>query len=872
MKKEKQKLTRLQKKKKLVSLMALAMAITMILSSIMPYISMVFASPIETGSTMPVSISTSETVSTNYFNASESDFYSPDAFAFGKDLFDLDIEIGYDGAYIYNEYFPIKGVINNLGSEFNGRLVVKSYLNGNNQYSTIDYIEDYIDISLPANGNTSFEFNSVLRVLTENIEVSLFDNNGNEVYRNQFPVISKSPYTNLIGILSDNKDSLEYLQYFEPSKLISNYQNYGYEITDYNVFLDESNFPNNRNIMNVYKTLIIDNFHISKLSDFQIELLEEWILKGGVLILGTGVNSEKTIDNLDFLNNINFINSDVFELEYFDYEPVFISDYNFDNWNEKGFFYNYNKEDVNLFSAVKMGVGSVVICHSNFHLTPLSSNSSLTLEILDDILYNVSGEYLTNYYGKIKNSSSYYTDLYSLANNSVHFDEKDAIIPITIMAIYILIIFPIMYIFLKRKDKLELSWRLIPIIAIIFTSINFVMARFSPYKDSIVNTISLTEIKENNIGLNTEVHIGLRNALKGNVNIIIDEKLESNNNYYKANHGNYLINNVQDDVKITEKLTFSRNVGLDYIDITYHDTTSWDTNVISGEMVIPVDEFNINIYMEEDKYLGDITNNTGVDFYNVYIKIIDNVYLIGELLNGETYSVNIAINDTDKMIQDTDVWSIVDTERNGEITPKEAFIQIKETEFLNYALYKNNNQYYIPISVLGFSNKSIIDNITVNGKQGNNNNLSGYLQESKIDIKNSDYFEIAFNPNTESLGVDFYHSLDRYGRENYIYYVGEDGTQDFEYSINKELLLENIKTVEFQEQVFSVFSNIENLKVLNNKNNTWEVMEFDKPLENIQEYIYLEYGNDEEYFISIRGDVKMEMEITFPKMIVKGGK
>lgn len=867
MKKEKPRLTKLQKKKKLVSLMALAMAITMILSSIMPYINMVFASPIEIGMTMPVSITTSQ-VSTNYLNASESNIYSPDAFAFGKDLFDLDVEVGYNGAYIYNEYFPIKGVINNLGNEFNGKLVVKSYANSN-YYNSVDYMENYIEISLPANGNTSFQINSVLSVLTENIELSLFDNSGNEVYRNQFPVIGKSPYTNLIGILSDNKDSLEYLQYFEPSKLISDYKKYGYDITDHNVFLDESNFPKNRNIMNVYKTLIIDNFDISKLSDFQIELLEEWILQGGVLILGTGVNSEKTIGNLDFLNNLNFIDSNVFELEYFDYEPIFISDYNFDNWNEEGFFYNYSKEDISLFSAVKMGIGSVVICHSNFHLTPLSSNSNLTLQILEEVLYNVSGKYLTNHYENIMSSISY-SDLYYLANSYIYFDNKEAIIPITIMAIYILLIFPSLYIFLKRKDKMELSWYLIPIIAVVFTSINFVLAGFSPYKNAIVNTVTLTEIKENNLGLNTEIYLSIRNSKNGDVNLVIDEEIEMNN-YDNRGNGSYFGNSFGDNSEITERLAFSRNVGVDYIDVTYHDVTSWDTNIISGEIALSTEEFNINIYMEEGKYLGEITNNTGVDFYNAYLKIIDNIYLIGELLKGETYIVDIPINDNhnDKIFKDTNTWSIRDKERNGEITTKEAFTKITEVEFLNYALYKNNNQYYIPISVIGFSNENIIDNITVNGKEGKYSNLSGYLQEREIDIKSSDYFEIGINPNTENLGADFYTALDRNGKNSSIYYVGEDGNQNFKYSINKELLLENIKIIEFQEELFS---NMENIELLNNKNDTWEVMKFDKPLENIQEYIYLEYGNDEEYFISFRGDLKMETEIIFPKMIVKGGK
>ena len=64
------------------------------------------------------------------------------------------------------------------------------------------------------------------------------------------------------------------------------------------------------------------------------------------------------------------------------------------------------------------------------------------------------------------------------------------------VAIYVVVIGPVLYIILKKKDKREFAWIAVPAISAVFMLIIFVLSMNSQYKSGLINIVSATEIEQ----------------------------------------------------------------------------------------------------------------------------------------------------------------------------------------------------------------------------------------------------------------------------------------------------------------------------------------------------------------------------------------
>ena len=105
--------------------------------------------------------------------------------------------------------------------------------------------------------------------------------------------------TTYVGILSDSFDKLSYM-YNVPSNGGGKKSNPGNSsLQGKNIRLNEENFPQEKEALFAFQSIVIDNFDTSKLSKNQISVLKEWISEGGVLLLGTGDSGNKTLAALN---------------------------------------------------------------------------------------------------------------------------------------------------------------------------------------------------------------------------------------------------------------------------------------------------------------------------------------------------------------------------------------------------------------------------------------------------------------------------------------------------------------------------------------------------------------------------------------------
>lgn len=203
------------------------------------------------------------------------------------------INYGIDSLVSYSGNTPVQVVITNQGEDFTGELtltVVREY-GKNYGYSN--------DISIPS-GTTKSSFLTISGAYGfDNCVVRILDEDGHIVYeRTIMNQISFNTET-IIGVLSDDYAALNYLDGMT-IPLIKNGGVYDLRMGQ----MTEETMPDISSALGTCKIIVIDNYDTSKLSDAQYQALRQWVENGGLLIVGTGSEHNKTLSKFkdDFLS------------------------------------------------------------------------------------------------------------------------------------------------------------------------------------------------------------------------------------------------------------------------------------------------------------------------------------------------------------------------------------------------------------------------------------------------------------------------------------------------------------------------------------------------------------------------------------------
>lgn len=112
------------------------------------------------------------------------------------------------------------------------------------------------------------------------IKIGLYDEKKNTVVESvkPFNVMNYGPYK-LVGILSDLSSELSYLSAFGTKCF----------------YLDKSNFPSDKTGLDMLDVIVINNFDTDELNHEQFKALNDFIINGGTLAIGTGSSIEKVM-------------------------------------------------------------------------------------------------------------------------------------------------------------------------------------------------------------------------------------------------------------------------------------------------------------------------------------------------------------------------------------------------------------------------------------------------------------------------------------------------------------------------------------------------------------------------------------------------
>ena len=192
-----------------------------------------------------------------------------------KENVKLTVECGYGGGVKGGRYIPVRITAFNSSDVFvEGVLKIKSMESDRDIYH---YIYDMV---LEPKEEKERNYYIPIGVDADRLFVVLEDRTGTVLAKRQVDLnISRDVPELFIGILSDNLEGLEYLDgvgiHYSTLRARS-------------FILDQQEFPNKAAGLNLLDVLVVNNFKLRELSEQQTSAIMDWVHSGGVLILGTG--------------------------------------------------------------------------------------------------------------------------------------------------------------------------------------------------------------------------------------------------------------------------------------------------------------------------------------------------------------------------------------------------------------------------------------------------------------------------------------------------------------------------------------------------------------------------------------------------------
>ncbi len=767
-----------------------------------------------------------------------------------SDSLEMNVSAGYNGAYMCYRHTPVKVAVYNNGGDFKGTVQIKVY---KDTYSGT-YVTYEKDIEITAGGAGEYDFSIYPETEATYFNVQLLDASGNTAASANAMVTPLSTEQVMTAVVTDSKSgSLDYLNNLNIGADI--YNRNGYK-TNYISFLDAKSFPEDSELLSSFSAIIIDDFNSQSLSEEQIRAIGAWVSDGGLLVIGTGLNAEKTLNGFDKL---------------FDYE---ISGYDktvcFGGTADTAVINIPDAEDVDVQNgkavtkSLSYGSGKILVHTFDMGTDPIASMENVT-------------EYLSSFYRNIlpqKFSTERYIEYYPETLTSVNrlpSVEKDSLmLLLAILGIYIIVIGPVCYLILKKKDKREKGWIVIPVVAVAFSGVIFAISSSSYQKDSLISFMSVTDLDEE--GLYTDISVGMRTPEKGTVSLKINDDLEITSNqggYYGsavANKSNLCQYTIKEYDNSTE--------------ITYYNQNSWQDNSFVTKYPNPysADSIEAEFTVKGSNIVGTVKNNFDFDLVDTIVTFAGQSYDIGYLTSGESKEINIPLSDEEASKWSQDSYQML----------RQLFYGLGENDYSDSYVfrrgmaaseaYKIEQRYSLFNSTVGsrrstslndlnvrvsaFSEKSVVEGEkTINGEAVNENWENLYTKTFDIDISKAENFDIPYgyifadkvllDGQDQSSGIDIYY---------YEVYTMSAGEIVCEYDLPGS---ENIDSISIEWDNYDAFMN--EPQIYNYSNDTWENISEADMQNNAADYI--SKGGK----LSIRADVYSDTSLALPKLSIKGG-
>jgi hypothetical protein len=638
---------------------------------------------------------------------------------------DVKTAVGFDGNYKSGYSTPVTLTISSKNIDVKGEVEIRvpstpgKYVSYVKPLSLEKGAEKVVTINVPASG-TRAKYKVVIT-------------NGNDkVYESSVSFgTASNNITKFIGTLSDDFDSITYINKFPSSA--------GVTLLTKNIKLDEKNFPEDIFTLKAFDVLIINNFDTSKLSKAQYELLKQWVMDGGTLLIGTGTSYSKTLG----IFKDDFVQGNIGEVKSVNTSKIYELATNGDSKDEvkvevlsmdvkEG---NAVIEDKGIKLTQLLSKGNGVIALTAFDLgqAPFSgwaNNTAFGEKLLDVINPSLSSN-------DKMNGMPYEEQSYMVRDVLDQFSEMGSIKTgsfYIILFIYILVVAPISYMILKKLDKRELMWLSVPILSVVFGIAVYISGSGTRLSKVTTNMVSLINIDEKGNATESS-YAGVFTTKKSMLKIESKEgkRLRPVIQPYYDNPNQTLSNE-----ELEAKVMAYEGGGIEY-----HNSSILQSKMIELQKESSnIGKVETDIKMEKGKLVGTIKNSTNIDLDECYIITPGEFYKIESIKSGESkqmpasgssYGGNIYefIDKTFSYNYSKSPASMSEEEKNKamENNQKGAMLRI---------VYSKGVQQVDGVKLVAFSKAPRNMPLIVNGEEAAKNERSLIEMSLKLNFKNGD--------------------------------------------------------------------------------------------------------------------------------------
>ncbi|OZU90188.1 hypothetical protein CIL03_03330 [Virgibacillus indicus] len=641
---------------------------------------------------------------------------------------DISFQYGIDGKVQMGKGFPLEITLTNQGTDITGDLVIFANPNYRTQGNIVVPVElpqgeeKTVRVSVPGHGdnfyhNQQSNKDSFIRFYKggweEGDEVKL---SSDKTFRPGY-----FPENRLVlGALSDSPDSLNYLKLTK----------YNAESVEF-ISLEETDLPEDSTGFEMFDVLLINDYNLSTISLEKQKALKNWVRSGGHLMFGSTPGLTQQLGELGDLSLLHINDQTSFD--------------------ELNIFSKNENENKPSFSNVEIMTGDIddkAKVYYSDHSLPMVMNKSFGIGEVTQFAFNVGSQTLSSWDSyplfwrdvlqktvdtDIHGQQRYMMEELSFQLGNIVNAFPSSFLPLTalivLFIVYLILLIPGLYFLLKKLDKRESSWWIIPSVAIITSVAIFLVGAKDRIAGSQTSDVSILSIDDTGTAsgygaVSVLTNSGGDYALNVSPGGFNPFPLNNDSSYNELNLNNAMIEKGQEQTKLT-----------------FNDVEYWSIRSAAGDIPsIDTGKLSTELKIENQQLIGTINSSLSVDLEEAFLLTGTKAYSLGEIKAGSTVEVSAELNKSDTLISAprqniaSSIFPGVSNSVYGQGGPdsKESLDDWKKQELLNmmmsYEIHqKNLNQ---PL-LAGFSTDSMIA-IEMDKKQSNSASLTLITQAVEI--------------------------------------------------------------------------------------------------------------------------------------------
>ncbi|MFJ7825129.1 hypothetical protein [Psychrobacillus sp. NPDC096623] len=732
--------------------------------------------------------------------------FSPSLEALAAPELNVKVTTGFNGKAKYGEGLPITLTVENKGDAFSGDIVLdlaESYNIGNAQSFPFEIgAGETKTVQIAASGLAEdYMYQGTNVQLIHFFEGGWekgksIEFKGNKTFRTSF----QDPATIYYLTLTESADRLKVLNQLKQPNQVND------EIIH---VAQQSNFalPNEAVAWEMADYIIIDEFVIADLTEQQQQALIDYVTFGGIIVVGA---SDNVIAELGKLGDYLPLNLHTTTQSITAQQVSALTANNLLTNNLKVYDANLTEGSSPLLQldgtilAGKKQVGSGTIIQTTFSLgdAPLAADPVYS-DLISTILQSVQVKNTQSMYGYNTKDEL----VYNLGGTNSLFSSFKVSTPlmIGIVVVYMIIIVPLLYIILKRKDKREYAWGIIPLTAIIASLAIFGYGAKDRIARPQVQQSSFLQVNDDK-----SLHGYYAESILSNKGGDFTFEAPISTTMVAQRVTNSLTGqtaNVHEDAIMEKHATNS--------ELIFRDVGYWSVSTFFGEtQVQDVGNFEVDLKVDSSKILGTIQNNFSFGLKDVSIWSGSKLYKLGDLAAGEKV-------DVDKELGTVMLMPISNPYVNTNYGPfgnnsLDLLTQRKQALYSSSHIFNNTKS---APAITGFAEDNILP-IELKDKKSELSALHLVIQPFKATTIFSGEFTLPANMFTVNVNTEQYGKYMEPVQNSYLEWYLDDGEYNVYWAVPETLPLDKVNWT--QLQIANTDRNSHTIEIWNLKTESFE--------------------------------------------------